>query len=1054
MKNKTFIFPEVRIVEASAGSGKTYALAKRYVQLLLNPDLHFEQIPIRNILALTFTNKASFEMKARILHFLKLIALGEISPHEQRNILAPIGVDLKTAQQKAFLIMDSLIHHYNFFQVQTIDKFINALLSGCSFKIGLTANFTIKTNSFEYLEYSLDQLIDKASADKNVLRLFEDFLHHYLYLENRTGWFPKEDIQQIMYTLFKQYNSYGRSFAESSFTTEDLIKFKQAILADIKELKGILPEGTDKRFMVSLEKFLNKHERGFDIDSISDYFAREELPLRKGVEPTPQAVDLWERIRKELKELCEREAYGLFNPYVKIFNETEKIFREISKKDDVLFLEELNKKAGVLFDEDYITVEELYYRLATRFHHYLIDEFQDTSRLQWHNLEKMAEEALSTGGSLFYVGDRKQAIYGFRGGDVDLFDEIKDKFGAYNIQIERLQQNWRSQKNIVEFNNKIFSEDNLRNFILQKQSYDEQKNKKNAVSFSNKDIDDITQIFLTSQQSFQPGNTQGYVRIEFIDNDKKDEREEILREKVIDLIGQLQERFANRDIAILTRSNTQIEVLTNWLLEAGIPVESERTSNIKENALINEILHFLKFLDSPIDNLSFAKFIVGDIFSQATGLSQKEIHNFLFSLRERKSQQRDFYLYTVFRQQYPQVWEQYLDGFFKNVGLYPLYELLISIYHQYDCLRIFKEHQGFFMHFIEIIKQKEADLRDITSFLDYYEKLEGEDLYVRLTDNDAIKILTIHKSKGLEFSAVICPFLVMDMVIGSQGADNKQAYILKQAGQRTDLVRLKKKYNLYSPDLEFLYIQEYKKSFVTELNNIYVALTRAKNELYGFIPKRVRSSFNFANFLFPEDCCELGRQIIYPSKRQAEEHFVPISTAYYHNWIEYLQEEFLDHGQIQNRQQRLRGEVIHFILSFIGNLKGTDKDKVIHGAVEKARKQFLLEDEEGKYEKIIHRLIHLSQFQEFFFIDEGDVFTEQEIINKRGHSKRVDRFIVRAQDVLIVDYKSSAERKADYVAQVQEYMQLLQEMYPRHSIRGFLLFIDQEIAEEVYNDRN
>ena len=138
---KTFHFPEVRVVEASAGSGKTYALAKRYVQLLLNPRLAQEQVPVRNILAITFTNKAAFEMKARILDFLKRIALEKLSVDAQKDILSPIQITAEAASAKAYTIMEDIIHHYNFFQVQTIDSFINALLSGCSFKIGLSANF-------------------------------------------------------------------------------------------------------------------------------------------------------------------------------------------------------------------------------------------------------------------------------------------------------------------------------------------------------------------------------------------------------------------------------------------------------------------------------------------------------------------------------------------------------------------------------------------------------------------------------------------------------------------------------------------------------------------------------------------------------------------------------------------------------------------------------------------------------------------------------------------------------------------------------------------------
>ena len=164
-----FQLPQVRVVEASAGSGKTYALARQYVALLLNP-FEKEQIPLRRILAITFTNKAAFEMKERILEFVKKIALEKLSDAEIKDLLTPIALDPQAAGQKAFAVMAELIRNYHFFQVQTIDSFINALLSGCSFKIGLSANFKIKRNHRDYLESSLDRLIDRARGEKEILK--------------------------------------------------------------------------------------------------------------------------------------------------------------------------------------------------------------------------------------------------------------------------------------------------------------------------------------------------------------------------------------------------------------------------------------------------------------------------------------------------------------------------------------------------------------------------------------------------------------------------------------------------------------------------------------------------------------------------------------------------------------------------------------------------------------------------------------------------------------------------------------------------------------------
>jgi len=1047
---KTFQFPEVRVVEASAGSGKTYALAKRYIQLLLNPSLHLEQIPIRNILAITFTNKAAFEMKARILEFLKTIALGQLSPQEEEEILKPIGITQAKAQKKAFVIMDSLIRHYNFFQVQTIDKFINALLSGCSFKIGLTANFKIKTNSDEYLQYSLDELIDRASTDKGVRRTFEQFLHNYLYLENRTGWFPKQDILSIISTLFTQLNAYGRQFQEGPYLAEDVIKKKRYILDQMKELKEILPKGTDGRFLKSLDKFLSNHNKGFDIDSVSNYFTYEFLPLKKNAKSTKMADKFWSKIKSNLTELCEQEAYSLFNPYISVFQLVLTGMVSQASKDDVLFLSELNKKAGSLFDEEHITVQELYYRLATRFRHYLIDEFQDTSRLQWNNLEEMAKEALSTGGSLFYVGDRKQAIYGFRGGEVELFDDIKEKFYNFNVQLDLLTKNWRSQKAIVEFNNAVFSLDNIKAMIQQKQNYEDKKSKDPNILFNEEDIKEVEDIFVNAQQTHRQENKDGFVNVEFIDEDKKEDREEIIRERVIELVTDLAKRFKPRDIAILTRSNSQIEQLTTWLLEEGIQVDSERTSNIKENEIIQELVFFLQFLNSPIDNMAFSKFILGDLFSKATGIATEEMHEFLFSLRERLAKEKSFYIYTEFRKKYKAIWDKFLNEFFQNVGIYPLYEIVVSIYSRFNVLTNFSQYQGYLMHFLELIKSQEDEYADTQSFLEYFDECEGEELFVSLGERNAVRILTIHKAKGLEFPVVILPYLGMNIQVGTQG-DNQQSYILLKEKETIKLVRRKKQYLKFSEHLYNIYRQEYKRAFISELNNIYVALTRAQAELYCFIPKKVGSSFNYAQFLIPENLYQVGRPAKFTpdSSRQPGEH-LNISPSVYRDWIEYLKDEFHDADELRNRQERLRGEVIHFILSKMDNLKGTDTEDAIERARSLAQYQYPHVQSFDEYIKVAKKIIGKKELKEFFFVDKGDVFNEKEVIDRNGITKRIDRLVVKDDETWIIDFKSSKSETGTYQDQVKEYMKIIADIYPRKKVKGYLVYFDSFKLEEIH----
>lgn len=1079
-QKEIFQFPEVRVVEASAGSGKTYALARRYIQLLLSAsDPAVEaarqrrgspEAAARAILAITFTNKAAMEMKERILEFLKTIALKKLSASEQKEILLPLGLSIEQASPKAFAMMEAIIRHYNFFQVQTIDKFINALLSGCAFKVGLTAHFRIKTNTREYLEYALDQTIDRAARDKDIRQVFEYFLHNYLYLENRSGWFPKRDMAAILYALFTQTNTYGGTLREGPFTPGDIIRKKKTVLEDMKALSECLPEDTDRKFVKSLDGFLpigslreEKHTRLFDIDTVSTYFAREELPVRKGAAIPAPAGRLWSKIRGNLKEICEQEAYCLFNPYIRVFDILRHAIEELAAKDDVLFLEELNKKAGRLFDEDHVTVAELYYRLASRFRHYLIDEFQDTSRLQWHNLEKMAEEALSTGGSLFYVGDRKQAIYGFRGGEVGLFDDVASRFDAFPVKVEYLTRNWRSQKAIVDFNNTIFSPENLKSFVLQKEEFERGKKKSNRVEFSPEDHAVLEHLFQSSRQSVRPEKDGGYVRVETIPVEQKDERDCVIRAKVTGLIRGLRDRFAYGDIAILTRNNVQVEQMTRWLLEDGIRVSSERTSDITRNRIVQEVVAFLRFLDSPIDNLAFSAFCLGDILPRAAGISREAAHEFVFHLRERLDREKDFYVYMEFRGRFKEVWQEYFDDFFSNVGLYPLYELVVSIYNRFGLLTHFHDDQGFLMHLLELIKKQEEEHSDIASFLEYFDDLAGEDLYVRAAKSDAVQILTVHKAKGLEFPVVILPYLGMDVQVGTTGDDYAPSYVLRQedsclpARQAVlELLRLKSEYYKFSDDLYAIYAQEHKKALTAELNNIYVALTRSQDELYVFLPQKVGNSFNLVQLLFPENIRETGAPGKVTRRAGEEAAVMELPASRHHDWIDYLKDEFLPAGEagaVHNRVQRLRGEVLHFMLSFIGNLDSAGLKESLARAQEQAQSRFLYVKDYAEYVAILEKLFQSTKTRSFFHCAKAQVLTEKEIVNAQGHLKRLDRLIIGEKDVGIVDFKSSREGEDQHVEQVRDYMKIVATMYPGKTVKGWLVYLDSGDVEQVTSNR-
>ncbi len=1059
MNKSSTLSSQIKVVEASAGSGKTYALASRYVQLLFNPAIREAEVSLRNILAITFTNKAALEMKSRILEFIKAIALQTHPAQEKNGLLESGALEPQKSSQKAYAIMEELIRNYNFFQVQTIDSFINAILSGCAFKIGLSANFQIKRNYQDHLEFCLDRLIERAHTDKKIRKTFEDFIQQYLFLEYRTSWFPKKDMLALMGSLFFQSNALGYEFAKPPIDRKEVFRKKRQIIRLMTTLKKSLPQETDIRFSKNLDAFLEQTQNigspkgqsvSFDIDAISDYFFRKEFPLKKGDSPDARVETLWTALRSHFKDLCEMESRAIFNSYLDLLEGVVKDFRNVASKEDTLFLEELNKTASVLFGEESLTVEELYYRLATRFRHYLIDEFQDTSRLQWQNLFLMVEEAISSGGSLFYVGDKKQAIYGFRGGILELFDEIKKHFEPFGVVTERLNTNYRSHKTIVEFNNQIFSYENLQRFLKDKEDFELEKKKRNAVYLSPEEKEEILAIFSHSQQTHLPEKSRGYVKVECLDPSPSDSPETMIKSKLIGLIKELKPRFAYRDLAILVRDNDEVELITSWLLSEGVLVESERTSSIQENSLIKELISFLHFLDSPIDNLNFASFILGDIFTSAARLDLDELHRFIFESRTRLTQEKDFYLYKEFQKRYPQAWKDFIEEFFKNVGLFPLYEFVISVFHRFRCVERFPEFQGFFMKFLEFVKDEEEENPDLASFLESFEEATAEDLFVNVSDTDTIKVLTIHKSKGLEFPVVMIPFLKLEVQIG-RGPQGTKSYIVEIEDDRLHLVHLKQKYLGFSQALREIYHREYAKTLLSELNNIYVALTRAVSELYIFISKRLGNQHNLARFLFPEESFEKGEKFNYPFRKQptGERPLLKIPASHYQDWINLLKDEFGDEDQIHDPEKILKGEIAHLVLSFVGCVSRGQEEQSIQQAQKEAVRRFPVLGDLKIYETLIRRILTKKDLRPFFFVTDGEVFQEKEIVDSHGQTKRLDRLIVREKEVWIVDYKNHRTSSGVYHDQVRDYMAVVREIYPERKVRGFLLYIADLGLEEV-----
>jgi len=274
--------------------------------------------------------------------------------------------------------------------------------------------------------------------------------------------------------------------------------------------------------------------------------------------------------------------------------------------------------------------------------------------------------------------------------------------------------------------------------------------------------------------------------------------------------------------------------------------------------------------------------------------------------------------------------------------------------------------------------------------------------------------------------------------------------VLRNAEGGLNLLRLKSEYRKFSKELNQIYESEYKRIFFSELNKIYVALTRPEYELYGFIPKRTANSFNLGQFLIPQEYYESGTRIEYKEEKDEDAVMRDIPPSVYSNWIDYLKDEFQQLSEIKNHTNRLQGEVMHYIFEHIGNLSLVDDvQSVMNQALKNAQRKYPDVEDWKYYKDRLESIIAEEVLKPYFYCGESEVFTEREIVDAHGLTKRFDRLIINDQDAWVVDYKSSNEDQEGNRQQVSEYMEIVRDIYPKLNISGYIIYIDSAEVEQV-----
>jgi len=992
-------------VQASAGSGKTYSLAKRYITLLLGA--HNDEVPasIKNIIAVTFANKAAVEMKYRVMEYLKKAALFL----DTGDVFDGLRLSAKEKSARSAKALNDILENYDSFNISTIDSFINRILKACAINIGVSPNFTVEKDASDNLSFAVDSLLKKASTEPEAQNLFSQYLMQYLISE-KSGWFPKNDIYNEVKNVFKKAGYNGKDIAGSEAPFGDgLVGRSKKIRELVKRFAAnFMNLDINGHFKNAVNKVVEDDGRMFYRLKIPKNFSYKELKYNKNSETNAAADSLWEEITSAISEFCEFYAENYYGVYGKIFSDIGVEFDRQAKNEEVVFLNEINKKTTGFFESADSVMPEVYYRLSERYKHFLIDEFQDTSSVQWSVLKRFLEESLAVGGTFFYVGDAKQAIYDFRGGNSEIFYKALRDFSQMKCETATLAENYRSHKTLVDFNNGVFSRENLELYL-------KEANEIEDLSVYEK----LLGSYSSSKQNFNDKKDKGYVEIEILDMDSG---EDAVQEKFLEYVKTAAERFSLNDIAVLCRTNGEAFEAGRWLLEEGYNVESEQTLNLKNNSVIKQIISLITFINSPLDALSFSSFISGEVFQKASGMSREECDKFLFE--RNKNGEREVF-YKVFSDKYPELWSVYFEEFFGKAGFMPVYELSVAVFEKFKIVENFPEAKIFVLRFLELVKEFEKDDSGINDFVGHFESLDENDeiLYVKNASADAVKVMTIHKAKGLQFGVVILPFLKLsEQTIDRPYFDGSKNSI--------NLLYITGGLAEFSPKLKNIYDSEKAKLLFSEINVLYVSMTRAERELYGIILPKGK---NTAQRLIGGQSVKLGSKYGYKPEAEKIEEVPDGAGGGYKNVYYKLANRALS---ADSAAERLLGSILHFVLSQITTLKNKDVGQELSEALDFAEKKFPDADL-SPVREILSAFFTVPEIKKIFGYDEIEVYNEIEIVTSEGETLRIDKLIEKGSEAFIYEFKSS-QITQDNIKQVEKYKKHISQICGEKKVSGFL----------------
>ena len=1037
------------IYDASAGSGKTYALVKEYLKIILTSP---KNDAYRNILAITFTNKAVHEMKSRIVGSLSEFAKENPSSKAQdlmQDLSVDTGLSIAQIKTKSQQIIKHIIHNYAAFDISTIDKFTHKVIRAFAHDLNLPMTFEVSLDTENLLIEAVDAIIAQAGEDEVLTNLLVDFTMEKT--DDDKSWDISREILETGKLVLNENNRNEITHFQDKSITEFLeIKKKLAAVCDeleketivlgneaaaLIEQKGIdvksFSRGTFPNHIASIQagKFNPKNKMFKEVDDIA---INKTAPDRAIIEAIiPDLLAVLTKVYALFEKIYFYKAFLKNITPLSLLNTVSNELAKIQQEQNILSITEFN--ALIHREIQNQPAPFIYERLGERYRHFFIDEFQDTSEMQWQNLIPLIDNALSgqdeygVKGTLMIVGDPKQSIYRWRGGKAEQFIELSKDQNPFNNpdkKLTQLEYNYRSYSQIIEFNNSFF--------------------KLMANEFQHPDYKDLYE-----NHSHQKVNskTGGYVNISFLPDTSETEEEaldktEMYVQATLETINKVLEKgFEYKDVVILTRKRGQGIAVANYLTEQGVPLLSSETLMIQNATEVRFIIHLLRYLKNSSDVDAKAHFLH---YLALHAQDQLPVHDFIAKGKE-LAQETEFENWLL---------QFNLDLSFQNLRKKSLYEAVEIIVSKFisPALRT----SSYVQYFMDIVLER--DIRNqagVADFLDFWDKSAEKFSIPSPEGTNAVRIMTIHKSKGLEFPVVIMPFAEEDY---SRKPKDKLWLNAEEetVGLPKVLIDNSSAVEGFGEDALELYTIKKQEELLDNINVLYVALTRAEEQLYvissknlsskGEIPKNNMCAF-FINYLiaqglFKEDRFEydLGNseKLSLEEKHEDSTKTIPfVAEVLNPKNIKIAKRESLMWGTHQQEAIEY-GNVIHEILSFVKTKN--DVELAITKALENGLMQFSQRD------IVLQTILSIVEHESLsnHFAEGNQVLNEQTIIQKEGRSIKPDRMVIDSNNkVFLLDYKTGASNPK-YKIQLENYQKAIEDM-GYEVVEKVLIYIAKQI---------